>query len=100
MTEESRKLVLQILALAVSSSRQRADIFVDWVPHVNQLMVRVYLGGWSEKADPIRLEAYTDREDSELELRVILRKIVPLRSETVEILAEAAAAATESEVAL
>jgi hypothetical protein len=37
-----------LLAFAMSTPREIADIFVDYSSHVRRLYVQVYLGGWRE----------------------------------------------------
>lgn len=52
MNAEPKTAIHKLLEIALTTPREVADIFFDWSPHCTSFQVRVFLGGWSEGADP------------------------------------------------
>lgn len=52
MTNEFKSDCLAIIKLAMETPETKAHIMAEWVAHCNFFSVRVFLGGWTPKADP------------------------------------------------
>ena len=65
-----------LLAFAMSTPREIADVFVDFSPHVGRLYVQVYLGGWREGMQKdIDEGQYVDSEDGLAGIQGMRRKV-------------------------
>jgi len=52
MTDTFKTDCLAIMALAMDTPENKAEIMCGWVGHCNFFEVRVYLGGWKLSASP------------------------------------------------
>lgn len=52
MTSTFKSDCLAIMELAMETPETKAHIMCEWVAHCNFFSVRVFLGGWTPKADP------------------------------------------------
>lgn len=41
----------ELMAFALTTPSEKADVFVEWAPHCNVIDVRAYVGGWKSGAD-------------------------------------------------
>lgn len=68
--------IMKVLELALEINppekpnigEKRTAVFVNWAPHVNQLSVRIYKGGWTENGKVDIYDAYTDDDDGRIDI--------------------------------
>ena len=78
------QLVLDIMQLAVEiSENTKADVFVEYSGHVDQLSVRIYKGGWEKGKDEelykniyLNANGYRTEEDIIASLEEIYAELV------------------------
>ena len=73
----------EILALAMNTPKEIADIFVEWCPHVGYLTVRVHPGGWEPDTRALYMVDFKDHAEGILcdELRNLKEYVaaIPVR---------------------
>lgn len=78
-TEISPEIIAEaqsLLALAMTTKSDVADVFVDFSPHVAQIAVRIYQYGWREHVDDILNKAvYLDDETSLTRVRALVEEV-------------------------
>ena len=66
------QLVLDIMQLAVEiSENTKTDVFVDYSGHVNQLSVRIYVGGWEKDKEYYIRNVYLNETEDRTEEDII-----------------------------
>lgn len=66
------QLVLDIMKLGVEISQNTtADVFVDYSGHVNQLSVRIYVGGWEKDKEYYIRNVYLNEAEDRTEEDII-----------------------------
>jgi hypothetical protein len=75
MNKSQKAAIHELLEIALTTPRETADIFYDWSPHCTSFQVRVFLGGWTEGADPDhRLSGYL-KSSMESEIESLPKKL-------------------------
>ena len=76
MEELLQKIMLKAYEI---NKNTKHTIFVNFVGHVEWLEVQVHLNGWEEnKGKDIELTAHLDKENANVELQKILKKLEEL----------------------
>lgn len=66
------ELVLDIMQLGVEISKNtETDVFVDYAGHVDQILVRIYVGGWEKDKEHYIKNVYLDETEHRTEEDII-----------------------------
>jgi predicted transcriptional regulator len=68
--------VQHLVAIALATPKEVADVFVDWSAHVNCVHVNVHAHGWREGAEAILADdCYTDGDNAHAKLLVLRQRL-------------------------
>jgi hypothetical protein len=68
--------VQHLVAIALATPKEVADVFVDWSAHVNCVHVKVHAHGWREGAEAILADdCYTDGDNAHAKLLVLRQRL-------------------------
>jgi hypothetical protein len=80
MQEQITQLHLEILALCFAVKAKGHDAFYLYSPHVDWATVNVYVDGWSDKKEYIRLEYLWTRIEDGGDIEPVLQNLVECKT--------------------
>lgn len=70
--DKKMQLVLDIMQLGVEISKNtKTDVFVDYAGPVDQILVRIYVGGWGKEKEHYNRNVYLDETEHRTEEDII-----------------------------